>query len=345
MALDDPGRRRVAWLAVVVISGLVFLIVTAGMAYSLLAPGYVFEDGELPIEAAVLAGSLALSAFGARRVRAADLVLRDRVPDDGAWLPPERATGDGDVDLDAETRGLRRTARRAAALVLVWAAVSAGGLAGLLVAEQSAADLLATGVRTPGVVVSVHDRTKGSPSIWVRYRSPGASWAEEIVSDSGRAYHRGDPVTVVYDPARPERARTTEEPNEDQVLVGFGVIALLLGFAGLPVAVAAAAGWRRRARAVARTGWRVATVTVVPHPGRRRWPSEVRVRYRDGSGIVLGCTLSTRGTGVPAGRVKRAWVGGWGRQMVVLFPRGARKPGPHAMPAYAIGSRLSRFRR
>ena len=52
MVLDDPVRglekRRRAWLAVTVIGVTVFLFFAAGTTYSLLAPEYVFEDGELP---------------------------------------------------------------------------------------------------------------------------------------------------------------------------------------------------------------------------------------------------------------------------------------------------------
>ena len=83
------------------------------------------------------------------------------------------------------------------------------------------------------------------------------------------------------------------------------------------------------ALALVATGWRAAEVTVAC--GR---PPEVRARYRDGSRIVLRCALSTH-CADPGDR--RAWIGGWGRQMVVLFPHG-----PHAVPAYAIGPRISR---
>ncbi|MEV6647423.1 hypothetical protein [Amycolatopsis sp. NPDC051371] len=73
-------------------------------------------------------------------------------------------------------------------------------------------------------------------------------------------------MTVFYDAADPEHARTAEEANENGTLIGFSVIPLIAGFAALRFASVAAAGWRRRARAVARTGWRVATVTVPPGP-------------------------------------------------------------------------------
>jgi hypothetical protein len=333
-------RRRRGWLVVTVIAVLVFLFFGAGTTYSLLAPTYVFEEGELPGEAAILTGSLALAAFGAYRLRAPDDRMRTRVPDFGAWLPARDATnGEGRVDLDAEIARLRRTALRAAGLALAWVAVFAAGLAGLIAADRAAADLLATGVRVEGVVLSVHSPVKGTPSIWVRYHSPGESWTEEITRDSGRVYNAGDVVTVFYDAADPEHLRTAEEANENGILIGFSVLPLIVGFAALPFASVAAAGWRRRARAVAGTGWRVATVTVPPGHGRVR---DVRVRFRDGSGIALCCAWSTHGPGVLAGgEDRRAWVGGWGRQMVVLVPYGPDTPGPCAVPAYAAGPRVS----
>lgn len=347
MVRDDPlggvSRRRTLWLTVSAIGLVVFLFFAAGTTYSLLAPGYVFADGELPGEAAILTGSLALAALGLNRLRAWDARLRALAPDFAAWLPARDANnGEGRIDLEAATAGLRRIARRAAALVLAWAALFAGGVVGANAADQAAAGLLATGVRTDGLVLSVEDPVKGTPSMWVRYHSPGASWTEEIVRDSDRVYHVGDTLTVVYDPADPARVRTLGERNENQVLVGFSVMALLVSFVGLPIAVKAAVGWRGRARAAARTGWRIAEASVEPDVFHRRLP-EIRVRYRDGTGLVLRCALSFRGPGDLAGQgFRRAWIGGWGRRMVVLFPYGPRKPGPYAMPAYATVPRLSR---
>lgn len=92
----------------------VFLFFGAGTTYSLLAPVYVFADGELPGEAAVLAGSLAL---GAHRLRVPDRRLRNGVPGFGAWLPAPDAA---EIDPDTPTAHLRRTARRAAAIAVAW---------------------------------------------------------------------------------------------------------------------------------------------------------------------------------------------------------------------------------
>lgn len=338
----EPGRRRTAWLVATVVAVLVFLFVGAGTTYSLLDPAYVFEEGELPTEAAILTGSLALTVFGAYRLGIPDRRLRAELTGYGAWLPARDATnGEGRIDLDAQTAGLRRIAWRAAALALVWTAVFAGGLAGIIAADHASAALLVTGVRVEGVVLSVHEPTRGPSSFWVRYHSPGQSWTEEIARDSARSYRAGDAVTVVYDPDDPRHVRTTEEPNENRILVGFSVLPLVAGVAGLPFAAKAAMGWRRRARAVARTGWRIAAVTVVPGFLARGHTAEVLVRYRDGSELVLRTTMSGHGTGYLAGEEnRRAWIGGWGRRMVVLFPYGPRKPRPHAVPASAEGPRV-----
>ncbi|MGW3959820.1 hypothetical protein ACWED2_08345 [Amycolatopsis sp. NPDC005003] len=329
---------RRGWLVLTVAAALVFLFFGAGTTYSLLTPGYDFADGELLGEAVILTGTLALAAFGVHRLHAPDHRRLAAVPDFGAWLPTrEGSHGEGRVDLAAQTARLRRTARRAAAIAAAWAVLFAGGLAAVMAAEQAAANLLATGVRVEGSVVAVHDRARGTPTIEVRYEAQGASRVAEIARDSGREYHDGDPVTVVHDPADPAHVRTTEEANDDRVLEGFGVVFLVAGFIGLPLAASVALGWWRRARAVAATGWRIATVSVVPQVRRA---VEIEARYRDGSGIELRCAPSLHRPDAVVRR--RAWIGGWGRQMVVLFPYGPDRPGPHCVPVYALGPRALR---
>lgn len=322
-------------LVLIVAAMLTFLFFGAGTTYSLLTPGYGFADGELLGEAVILTGSLALAAFGAHRLHAPDRRRLAEVPDFGAWLPTrEGSHGEGRVDLAAQTARLRRTALRAAGIAAAWAVVFAAGLAAVMAAERAAANLLVTGARTGGSVVAVHDPARGTPTIEVRYEAPGGSRVAEIALDSGREYHEGDPVTVVYDPAGPARVRTTEEANDDGVLVGFGVVLLVTGFIVLPLAASVALGWWRRARAVAATGWRIATVTAVPQVRRA---VEIEARYRDGSGIDLRCAPSLHRPDAVVRR--RAWIGGWGRQMVVLFPPAPGRAGPHCVPVYAAGPR------
>lgn len=326
---------RWGWLVVTVAAVRVFLLFGAGTAYSLLTPDYVFADGELPAEALILTGSAALAAFTAHRLHAPDRRRREEVPDFGAWLPARGGShGEGRIHLDAQAARLRRTARRATAIAAAWAVLFAGGLAGVVAADRAAAALLVTGIRVDGSVIEVFDPHRGAPTIRVRYEAQGASRVAEIPRGSGHEYHSGESVTVVHDPADPAHVRTTAEANEDGVLTGFGVMFLVTGFFVLPLAATAALGWWRRARAVAATGWRIARVTVVPHLPRGE---EIEARYRDGSEIVLRRVPSLLGAGTAVRR--RAWIGGWGRQMVVLFPAGPARTGPHDVPVYATGPR------
>jgi hypothetical protein len=96
---------------------------------------------------------------------------------------------------------------------------------------------------------------------------------------------------------------------------------------------------------VRHTGWRVAAVTVVPdHPVRKgRHTPDIHVRYRDDSVIALRAATSTHGATVLKNRPDRqAWVGGWGRDMVVLFPYAPRRKRPYAVPVYAMSLREER---
>ncbi|MGW3959821.1 DUF3592 domain-containing protein [Amycolatopsis sp. NPDC005003] len=301
----------------------------------------VFRPGDVSPLIVVFAVSLGFAGLGAWRLRVLGRRIRGTASEHGfgAWLPPP-ATADHDprIDFDVETGRVRRTARRAAASILIWVALVASGLTGLKMLDTAADELLATGDRVPGVVLSVYRPTKGTPSMQVRYGSRTA----KIELGSGHRYQVGEPVTVVVDPADPDHVRTTEEENENQFVFLLCVAGVLFGFAGTPFALGAAVGWRRRARAVAVTGWRVATVDVVPDrsAGRRKRPPTIRVRYSDGTGIGLRALPSSHGAKALADFTDRlAWVGGWGREMVVLFPNGPRRPGPYAVPAAAKAPR------
>jgi Protein of unknown function (DUF3592) len=261
----------------------------------------------------------------------------------GGWLPPPTGHDhDRRIDFAAETGRLRRVARRAAAVVLVWIALAGAGAADLVLLDKAADDLLATGARTTGVVVSVRTYSRdGGMTFEVRYGSRTA----EIVRDSKNSYIAGERVTVVFDPADPDRVRTTKEQNKSGFLVNLGYVLLVAGSLGALFAAVAAVGWWGRARAVAATGWRNATVDIVRVFARNsrslgRPPPEIHVRYREGTGIVLKAMSSTHGANALAVFTDRlAWVGGWGRHMVVLFPNGPSRPGPYAVPAFALNLR------
>ena len=337
---------RVLWLTATIVGGLVFLLFATGTTYALLAPDYVFEDGELLAEVIILACSLALAAFGGHRLRR---LGRRQVPAEfGAWLPPAEPAGGDLPELTELTARLRRTARRAAALTLVWVAVLAGGLTSLVLTASAAEDLLVTGARVPGVVVAAVRPVKGAPWIVVRYGTRTA----EIVWHSDRGYHVGDEVTVVYDPADPDRVRTPTRRTKTGSGPGSATPRCWSRSAGCrsrpewpSAGVAGSARWRR-------TGWRSAELAVVPESrhgaGLAKRQFLLHAGYRDGTGIALRRSASTHGVAAMSGREDRqAWIGGWGRAMVVVFPHGRRGPGPYAVPVYATATRrrVSRCRR
>lgn len=331
------------WLVAAVLGMLVFAVFLAGTAWSLLYPRYVLEDGELAADFAVLAGSLSLAVFGIFRAGRPDRRVSARA--DRRWLPPRgKHDGQAAIDLDAEIPRLRGAGVKAWGFAGCWFVVLVGCVVGMVRMESSAETLLATGARTAGEVLSVDDPVngRGASSMRVGYAAGGTSWTAEIVRNSGRSYSPGESVTVVYDPADPGDVRTTEEENDNQALVGFYVVPMLLALPGLPFALVAAVGWRRRHRAVRRTGWRAAEVTVVPgSTPRSRSGPVVLVRYRDGSGIRLRQAMSTHGCGLV--REEPAWVGGTGRDMVVLFPYSRWRRRPNAVPAVAESERVRRW--
>jgi hypothetical protein len=140
---------------------------------------------------------------------------------------------------------------------------------------------------------------------------------DAILWDSGRDYHVGEQVIVFYDPADPAHVRTTDEQNEDQVQLGFGVVPLLVSLFGLPFWITVAAGWRRRLRVIERTGWRRASVTDVPEV------ELLHAGFRDGTAIELRRTSRFLALSPTAGlKNRQGWVGGCGRSMVVGFENG-----------------------
>lgn len=323
-------KRRWVW----------FALPAAVVAVFAFSPVVVAAFGLLPAVAVLLA----LGSGGAVWRLRVSVRNRAAASEDGfgGWLPlPTDHDHDRRIDFAAETGRLRRVARRAAAFVLVWMALAGAGAADLVLLDKAADELLATGARTTGEVVSVQTFSRGGMTFEVRFESRTA----KIVRDSKNSYIAGERVTVIYDRADPDRVRTLVEEKKSQFLVNLGYVLLVAGSLATLFAVLAAVGWWGRARAVAATGWRNATVDIVRVVARnsralRRPPPEIHVRYREGTGIVLKAMSSTHGANALADFTDRlAWVGGWGRHMVVLFPNGPRRPGPYAVPAYALTQR------
>ncbi|MFI5589924.1 DUF3592 domain-containing protein [Amycolatopsis sp. NPDC051758] len=339
-------RWQNTFLAGAIVFGLVALGDAAGTVYALTAPGYVFEDGELVGELMVFVLAVALMlgcvALGRRhdRRRAALVAEPER------WLPePAGHDGQGQVDLDVETTRLRTLVLRSVGLVLVWMAVLAGVGAGFFAMSASSDHLLKTGVRVTGEVLGVYRHVRGDDTIYVVYPAGSGGYRyADIIWDSGRPYAEGQPITVVYDRDDPDRVRTLEETNNDQTWLWALVIGLVAGVSGLVLSVIAAVNWRRRYRAVRATGWRIASVTVVPdYPIRRgRHMPDINVVYRDGTRITLRAATSSHGS-VPLKHEpdRQAWIGGTDRDMVVLFPHGRWREPPYAVPAYALDLRAA----
>ena len=347
--MDRDATKHRRWqntfLAGAIVFGLVAVGDAAGTAYALTAPGYVFEDGELTGETMVFVLATALMLGCAALGRRHDGRRAALVAEHGHWLPElTERNGEGQVDLDAETARLRSLVLRSAGLVLVWVAVLAGVVAGFAAMSASADHLLKTGARVTGEVLGVYKHSQSADKIYVTYPvGSGDRRYADIVWDSGRLYTEGQQITVIYDKADPARVRTLDETNDDQSWTWVLVIGTVAGLSGLVFSVIAVVNWRRRYRAVRATGWRIASVTVVPdYPVRRnRHMPDIDVEYRDGSRITLRAATSTHGS-VPLKHQpnRRAWIGGTDRDMVVLFPHGRRRKPPYAVPAYALDLRV-----
>ncbi|MFG1642212.1 DUF3592 domain-containing protein [Amycolatopsis sp. NPDC049252] len=350
LGMDRDTTTHRQWqntfLAGAIVFGFAALGVAAGTVFALTAPGHVFEVGEFAGElmAFVLAAALVLGcvALGRRhdRRRAALVAEHER------WLPgPAERGGRGQVDLDVETARLRPLVLRSVGLAFVWLAVLAGVVAGFVAMRASADHLLKTGTRVTGEVLGVYQHRRSSDTIYVAYPvGDGHLRYADIVWDSGRQYTKGQQITVVYDQADPDRVRTPDETNDDETWLWVLLIGMIAGASGLVFSVIAAVNWRRRHRAVSATGWRIASVTVVPdYPVRKgRHMPDIEVAYRDGTRITLRAATSSHGS-VPLKHEpnRRAWIGGTDRDMVVLFPHGRWREPPFAVPAYALNLRTA----
>ncbi|UOX85062.1 hypothetical protein MUY14_25010 [Amycolatopsis sp. FBCC-B4732] len=308
---------------------LLFVLVTSIS----LAPGPVLFPGELPAEVAALVGAATLAALVGTRI------LADDRRDDaelarlglGNWLPEgDRAEFEGDI------AGLRAQIRRSVFTAAVWCWALAG-CAALYGANSGGAEA-ETGTEALATVVAVADAR-----VEVEYRVGGASRTAKLTPEPGDAYAVGQVVSVVYEPARPQDVRFAAERAEGVPVVAVLSLLVAVGYVVLRTTVVRALHCRRLDRAVRRTGWCRASVTVVPGSGaRRRNMPDCEVRYRDGSVLTLNGTQKSRHTGVLAERPGRlAWIGGWGCDVVVLFPAGAAGERPYAIPAYAPGTRRS----
>ncbi|RSM47603.1 DUF3592 domain-containing protein [Amycolatopsis balhimycina DSM 5908] len=320
-------RRRTGWLVVSGFFWFVCAFFVTGTTWSLLSPDYVVADGELLLDFAYIGVPLAIAALTTRRVRAAGAAIGRLKAKTPLWLPST-------PDVPGDTAVLRTAGRRAWAICAICAVLAPLGVMSFHAENTAADELLAHGTRVPGVVVSVRQHAKGGVSMVVRFAAGGTDRTAGIDRGSDRDYRPGDLVTVVYDPADPDRVRTTEEANHDQFGYFLGLVLLLASAVGTARFAVVARGWQRRYRAVAETGWHPGTVDGF-------WAlRQLTARFEDGSRLGLRGVLSWRTYSlrnefddVPV------LVGGTGLDMVVLVSRDGRS---HAVPVQPRGPRTVR---
>ncbi len=121
-------------------------------------------------------------------------------------------------------------------MVVIGVACLIGSFAAIAVSTDSSAALLAHGTRVPGTVAD-----SGRARMDVRFVRNGKPTIARInLTDSSPNYHTGEHVTVVYDPARPDRVRTTQEESQGTdstlgtvVLLVAGALLLIGGISNL----------------------------------------------------------------------------------------------------------------
>ncbi|MEV6626380.1 DUF3592 domain-containing protein [Amycolatopsis sp. NPDC051106] len=314
---------RALWVGIVAVFSVLSGLGAAGAAYSLIT-----GDGNPLGYAILLFGALVFAVFGWYGLRVFDRGVLSAARDFGRWLPAADPADGDHPELDAR---MRRAFRRSTGFAVGWAVVLAAGFTDVALVGAAADDLLATGFHEPGVVVGVFHSRKSTSHIQVSH----GDRTDDLVWESDRRYQVGEQVVVIYDPADPARVRTEDEANEDQVQLGFGVVAVLVALFGLPFWIGRAAGWRRRIRTVERTGWRRAGVSdgPGPHDGRH-----LAAKFRDGTDVTLRRSWAFLRLSPSAGwKNKQGWIGGWGKSMVVGIENG-----PYVLAVHAIRDRVSR---
>lgn len=350
LGMDRDAMKHRRWhntfLTGAIVFGLAALGDAAGTIYALTASGYASGNGELTAEILVFVVAAALTlacvVLDRRHSRRGVELVAERGHE--AWLPAvTESNGEGRVDLDVETARLRPLVLRSMGLALLWMALLVAALSGFGVMHASADKLLKTGVQVSGEVLGVYKNSRSPDTIFVMYPvSEQDRRYTEILWDSDEHYTKGQPITVIFDQADPDHVRTLHETNESEVWTVVLAVGAIAGPFGIALSVFAAVKWRRRYRAVRATGWRIASVTVVPdYPIRKgRHMPDIHVEYRDGTGITLRAASSFHGSVPLKNHPNRlAWIGGTNHDMVVLFPHGRWRKPPYAVPAYALNLR------
>ena len=184
-----------------------------------------------------------LQAKATVMVDAINNAIRPHYPE--AAAAPESAEPDHVPTVTAEAAApsgrapvarLVKTTRISVLMLVIGVACLIGSFAAVAVSTDSSAALLAHGTRVPGTVAD-----SGHAHMDVRFVRNGKPTIARInLTDSSPNYRTGEHVMVVYDPARPDRVRTTQEDNQGTgstlgtvVLLVAGALLLIGGISNL----------------------------------------------------------------------------------------------------------------
>lgn len=234
------------------------------------------------------------------------------------------------VSPQLATLAVRRLRRRAAVMFLVGFALLAAFVTAANVVETGGEELAATGARTEGIVVDTVSRSRfTSGSITVRFSVGGAERVRSInLNDTSPEYHPGDTVTVIYDPADPERIATPDTGNDPYWVTLLIATTLVASAIVLPSGGICLVRWSRRLRSVRRHGWRQGRADI----GDTRWQRTILTIFT-GPDVITVATTRPIALPIPFDVTRSAvHLGGQGKHLTVMF-----LTGPFLVPAKPAG--------
>lgn len=140
---------------------------------------------------------------------------------------------------------------------------------GAVLLDDRAMEFEARGTHVAGVVTSVHGGFRQSWTADVRYYAGGVERTGSIGIDSAPSFKPGDPITVIYDPADPDRIAAPGFPNDPAAAVLAMTLTALAGVSTLVVGLVQ----------LARTAFTRAGRQVRPGSRRARPPRFFRQPY------------------------------------------------------------------
>ncbi len=123
-----------------------------------------------------------------------------------------------------------RRYRRRTIFVLTWAALMwAGSISLIAFLNGNAQSLLKHGAQTTGTVIGTEWGARFSQFVTIRYEVNGQVYVEKLPFTSSASYHKGEQITVYYDPSYPDTFRTATDSRQS------GEMATLIGLAIVPL--------------------------------------------------------------------------------------------------------------